>query len=611
MDELAAQTGRRYGLVDYHGRPRRRARRRRHGLRRSARSRRPSTTLVAAGERVGMLKVRLFQPFPADAAHRRPAADRARRSPSSTGPRSRAPSASRSTRRSSPPSPSTWTRDEPPFARPAAGHRRPLRPLLQGVHAGHGQAGLRRARRRAARSATSRSASTTTSPTSASRSTPSSATRARPARSRRCSSASARTAPSAPTRPRSRSSARAPTSTPRATSSTTPRSPARSTVSHLRFGPEPIRSTYLDRRAPTSSPATSSACSSKRQGPRATPSTARRSCSTAPTARTRSGTTCPRDVQQQLIDKQIDFWVIDAFAVAAEVGHGQPHQHGHAALLLPPLRRAAGRRGDRAHQGVRREDLRQARPGRRRAQLRGHRPLASSASARCTLGPAGDRRTRSRPSCPTDAPDFVRNVTGRAHGRRRRPAARSARFPVDGTFPTGTTKYEKRAIAQEIPIWDPSICIDCGKCAMVCPHAAIRMKVFPAGARSTARPTGFQYQGVQVPRARSTTGSRSRSRPTTAPAAASASTSARPRARPRSRHKSINMEPAAEHRDVERAALGRSSSRSRRSTGPRSPHDTVKGSQVLEPLFEFSGGLRRLRRDALPQARLASSSATG
>ena len=52
-------------------------------------------------------------------------------------------------------------------------------------------------------------------------------------------------------------------------------------------------------------------------------------------------------------------------------------------------------------------------------------------------------------------------------------------FPtVDGTFPTGTAKYEKRSLATEIPIWDPSICIDCGKCAIVCPHATIRMKVF-------------------------------------------------------------------------------------------------------------------------------------
>ena len=59
-------------------------------------------------------------------------------------------------------------------------------------------------------------------------------------------------------------------------------------------------------------------------------------------------------------------------------------------------------------------------------------------------------------------------------------------FPVDGSYPTGTTKYEKRAIAKEIPIWDPSICIDCGKCAAVCPHATIRMAVYESDALADA-----------------------------------------------------------------------------------------------------------------------------
>ena len=85
-------------------------------------------------------------------------------------------------------------------------------------------------------------------------------------------------------------------------------------------------------------------------------------------------------------------------------------------------------------------------------------------------------------------------------------------LPVDGTFPTGTTKYEKRAIAQMLPIWDPSICIDCGKCAMVCPHATIRMKVFPSSAVDGA-PGRLPAQGVQVPRpARSSADDPGRSR---------------------------------------------------------------------------------------------------
>ena len=93
---------------------------------------------------------------------------------------------------------------------------------------------------------------------------------------------------------------------------------------------------------------------------------------------------------------------------------------------------------------------------------------------------------------------FVRDVTAAiiaGHGDELPVSA----LPVDGTFPTGTAQYEKRSIAPEIPIWDPSICIDCAKCTLVCPHAAIRMKVFAPDALEGAL-DGVRVEGVEGPR---------------------------------------------------------------------------------------------------------------
>ena len=74
-------------------------------------------------------------------------------------------------------------------------------------------------------------------------------------------------------------------------------------------------------------------------------------------------------------------------------------------------------------------------------------------------------------------------------------------FPVDGTWPTGTAQWEKRNIALEIPVWDPSICIQCNKCAMVCPHAAIRAKVYEpaalAGAPATFKTMDFKGNEIK------------------------------------------------------------------------------------------------------------------
>jgi pyruvate-ferredoxin/flavodoxin oxidoreductase len=85
--------------------------------------------------------------------------------------------------------------------------------------------------------------------------------------------------------------------------------------------------------------------------------------------------------------------------------------------------------------------------------------------------------TELRPPVPAQAPEFVRNVLGPIISGDGDMLPVSA-MPVDGTFPTGTAAWEKRNIALEIPVWDEKLCIQCGKCVLVCPHATIRAKIF-------------------------------------------------------------------------------------------------------------------------------------
>ena len=80
---------------------------------------------------------------------------------------------------------------------------------------------------------------------------------------------------------------------------------------------------------------------------------------------------------------------------------------------------------------------------------------------------------------PADAPKFVREVLGEMIANRGE-HLKASQLPMDGTFPTGTTKYERRNIAEKIPVWNPEICIQCGNCTMVCPHAVIRLKAYEA-----------------------------------------------------------------------------------------------------------------------------------
>ena len=462
MDELAARTGRQYGLVDYHGAP---DADRVVIVMGSAGGAVEETvdTLVAAGERVGMLRIRLFQPFPAEQILAAlPSTVRAiavldrTKEPGAVGEPLylevvAALSRGDGRRRSA-------VRDG------AAGHRRALRALIEGDDALDDQADLRGARGGAAQAPLhGRHLRRRDAPQPADRRrVPASSVR--PARCRRCSSGSARTARSARTRRRSRSSARAPTCSPRATSSTTPRSRARSPCRTCASGPSPIRSTYLVEDADFV------ACHQfGLLGKTKVLESAKHGATfllNAPYGPDEVWDHLPGGVQQLLIDKEIDFWVIDALAVADEAGMGsrintvmQPCFFQLAGIL--PADEAITRiKGFVEKTYAKRGEAIVARNFAaidRSLERLAHVPLG---------GVTNDRPTT--PPVPDDVPDFVARITSRLMAGDGDLLPVSA-LPVDGTFPTGTAKYEKRAIAQMIPIWDPAICIDCGKCAMVCP----------------------------------------------------------------------------------------------------------------------------------------------
>ncbi len=103
------------------------------------------------------------------------------------------------------------------------------------------------------------------------------------------------------------------------------------------------------------------------------------------------------------------------------------------------------------------------------------------------------------PPVPAGAPEFVQKVTAEmiAYRGDRLPVSL---MPADGTYPAGTTKYEKRNIALEIPVWEPEVCIQCDQCSFVCPHATIRVKAYEAKFANGNAPTSFKsmdYKGKE------------------------------------------------------------------------------------------------------------------
>ncbi|MFW5921194.1 MAG: pyruvate:ferredoxin (flavodoxin) oxidoreductase, partial [Polyangiales bacterium] len=253
------------------------------------------------------------------------------------------------------------------------------------------------------------------------------------------------------------------------------------TVSHLRFGPRPIRSAYLIGRA------SYVACHAPHLletvdvlGVAAEGATFLVNSLHPPDAVWES---FPREVQQAIVDKKLRVYCIDASGVASEAGLGRrvssvmqtcffalsgvlPREEA-LAKVRESVERAYGKRGPEV--------------------VRRNWAAIDATLERLHEVPVpGEAAGAPRPArVPQNAPDFVQRVTATMLEGKGDLLPVSA-FPVDGTWPAGTSTWEKRHIALEIPEWDPDLCIQCNKCAEICPHAVIRPKLVDPPALSDA-----------------------------------------------------------------------------------------------------------------------------
>ncbi len=271
------------------------------------------------------------------------------------------------------------------------------------------------------------------------------------------------------------------------------------TVSHLRFGPRPIRQTCFV------SSANFVACHQfvflekfnvlQNAIPGAT------FLLNAPYGPNEVWDKLPAAVQRQIIEKDLEFYVIDAYRVARDTGMGVrintimqtaffalsgvlPREQAIAAIKTA-IEKTYGKRGE---QVVRKNFM-----------------AVDQTLANLFRVEVMDQVTSTiemPPVVPAEAPEFVQNVTASIMARKGDSLPVSA-LPVDGTFPSATTQWEKRNVAQEIPVWEPDICIQCAKCALACPHAAIRFKIYDPALLENAPATflsaearGREYKGL-------------------------------------------------------------------------------------------------------------------
>jgi len=354
------------------------------------------------------------------------------------------------------------------------------------------------------------------------------------------------------------------------------------TVSHLRFGPDPIRAPYLISQAGFVGCHQARMIGRHEVLERAAPGAT--VLLNTPYPADEVWDSLPRQAQEQILAKALTLYAIDASRVAREAGLGgrvntvlqtcffaisgvMPRDEAIKAIKAA-IAKTYSRRGPEV---IARNDA-----------------AVDSALAALNQVEIPRRVTATRgvpPVVPADAPEFVRAVTAQMMAGRGDALPVSA-LPVDGTYPTGTAAYDKRNISDEVAAWDPDLCIQCGNCSFVCPHSVIRSKFYDAGQLAGA-PDGFPVMPLDargLPDARYTLqvyaedctgcGLCVEACPASAPADPS--------------RKAINLAPREPLLERTRRHIAffetiPVNDRSRVDFG------TVRGTQFLQPLFEFSG----------------------
>jgi pyruvate-ferredoxin/flavodoxin oxidoreductase len=260
------------------------------------------------------------------------------------------------------------------------------------------------------------------------------------------------------------------------------------TISHLRFSPDPIRSTYLIKEAEFL------ACHAWTFLERFDIMSQLKKGGTfllnSPYGPEEVWDELPVEVQKGLIEKDAKFYILDAYSLAKSLGLGARIN----VIMQAAFFSISGVLPEEKALNMVELAVEDTYGDKGKAVVDMNVKAANLALERIhqiTLPKKATSKITRREPVPADAPEFVRKVTGEIIAARGDKLPTSL-LPNDGTYPVGTTQYEKRNITLEIPVWEPDVCIQCNQCALVCPHATIRPKVYEASYGNGDAPEAWQ-----------------------------------------------------------------------------------------------------------------------